>query len=59
MVRRANKDYFQKLIEHDTNISSVWRDLNAFTKGSRSTSTEIPPNLTANILNNHCLSVAE
>ena len=58
MVPRANKYYFQKLIEHDKNISSVWRALNAFTKGCRSTSTEIPQNLTVNICNNHFLSVA-
>ena len=43
MMRRAKKYYFQKLIEHEKNISSaVWRGPNAFTKGCRSTVTEIP-----------------
>ena len=59
LVRKAEKEYFQKLIEHDNNIASVWRALNVFTKGNRSTSADIPKNLTANVFNNHFLSVSE
>ena len=59
LVRKAKKEYFQKLIERDNNIVSVWRDLNVFTKGHRSTSADIPKILTANVFNNHFLSVSE
>jgi len=59
LVRKAKKEYFQKLIERDNNIASVWRALNVFTKGHRSTSADIPKNLTANVFNNHFLSVSE
>jgi len=58
LVRKAKKEYFQKLIERDNNTTSVWRALNVFTKGHRSTSADIPKNLTTNIFNNHFLSVS-
>ena len=57
LVRRAKKEYFRKLTERDNSIASVWRALNAFTKGHRSTSADIPKILTANVFNNHFLSV--
>ena len=59
LVRKAKKEYFQKLIERDNNIASMWRALNVFTKGHRSTSVDIPKNLTANVFNNHFLFVSE
>ena len=59
LVRKAKKEYFQKLIERDNNIASVWRALSVFTKGHRFTSADIPKNLTANVFNNHFLSVSE
>ena len=37
----------------------VWCALNVFTKGHCSTSVDIPKNLTANVFNNHLLSVSE
>ena len=37
----------------------MWRALNVFTKEHRSTSADIPKNLTANVFNNHFLSVSE
>ena len=55
LVRKAKKEYFQKLIERYNNIASAWRVL----KGHRSTSADIPKNLTANVFNNHFLSVSE
>ena len=58
-MRKANKEYFRKLIERDNNTASVWRALNVFTKRYRSTSADIPKNLTANVFNNHFLSVSE
>ena len=58
-MKKAKILYFQKLIERDNNIASVWRALNVFTKGYRSTSADIPKNLTANVFNNHFLSVSE
>ena len=57
--KSQKKEYFQKLIERDNNITYVWRALNVFTKGNRSTSADIPKNLTANVFNNHFLSVSE
>ena len=59
LVRKAKKEYFQKLIERDNNIASVWRALGVFTKGYRSTSADVPRNLTANAFNNHFLSVSK
>ena len=56
---KSQKRNFQKFIERDNNIASVWRALNVFTKGHRSTSADIPKNLTANVFNNHFLSVSE
>ena len=41
-MRKAKKLYFEKLIERDNNIASVWRALNVFTKGHRFTSADIP-----------------
>ena len=37
----------------------MWRALDVFTKGHRSTSADVPKNLTANVFNNHFLSVSE
>ena len=59
LVRKAKKEYFQKLIERDNNIASVWRALNVLTKGHRSTSADIPKKLTANVFSNHFLSVSD
>ena len=58
-MRKARKDYFQKLIERDNNIAHVWRALNVFTKGHRSTSADNLKNLIANVFNNHFLSASE
>ena len=33
MCEKLKKEYFQKLIERDNNIATVWRALNVFTKG--------------------------
>ena len=58
-MRKAEKEYFQNLIERDNSIASVWRALNVFTKGHRSTSADIPKNLTAYVFSNHFLSASE
>ena len=58
-MRKVKKQFFQKLIERDNNIASVWRVLYVFTKGHRSTAADVPKNLTANVFNNHFLSVSE
>ena len=55
-MRKAKKEYFQKLIEHDNNIASA---LAVFTKGHYSTSADVLKNLTANIFNNHFHAVSE
>ena len=57
--KEKKREYIQKLIERDNNIASVWRALDVFTKGHRSTSADVPKNLTANIFNNHFLPVSE
>jgi hypothetical protein len=59
LVRNAKKAYFSKLTENNTDISSVWRALNAFTKGTRSKQTDIPRHFTADAFNNYFLSIAE
>ena len=59
LVRKAKKEYFQKLIERDNNIASVWRALNVFTKVHRSTSADVPKNLTSDVFNKHLPSVSE
>ena len=51
LVRKVKEEYFQKLIERDNNIASVWRALDVFTKGHRSTFADIPKNITANVFN--------
>ena len=58
-MRKAKKEYFQKLNERDNNAAAVWRALAVFTKGHLSTSADVPKNLTANVFNNHFLFVAE
>ena len=58
-MRKAQKEYFQKLIERDNNIASVWCALDVFPKGHRSTYADVPKNLTAAVFNNHFLSVSE
>ena len=40
-------------------LSSVWRTLDVFRKGHRSTSADVPKNLTANVFKRYFLSVAE
>ena len=59
MREKPQKEYFQKLIERDNNIAAVWRALDVFTKGHRSTSAGVPKNLATNVFNNHFLSMAE
>ena len=59
LVRKAKKEYFQRLTERDNNIVSVWRALDVFTKGHRSTSADLPKNITATVVNNDILSVTK
>ena len=46
------------LTEHN-NKSSVWWAVDVFPKAHRSTSADVPKNLTANVVSNHFLSIAE
>ena len=48
-----------KAHRRDNIIACVWRALDMYTKGHRSTSADVPKNLTAHVFNNHFLSVAE
>ena len=59
LARKAKKEYFQRHIECDNGISTVWRALNVFTKGHRSASADVRKNLTANVFNHRLLSIAE
>ena len=59
LVRKAKKEYFQRLTERDNNIVSLWRALDVFTKGHRSTSADLPKNITATFVNNDILSVTK
>ena len=56
--KKKEEENFQKLIEPNNNIVSVWSALNVFTKGHRSNSADIPKNLTANVFSNNFLSVS-
>ena len=53
------KSYFTKLVENNKDISSVWRALNAFIKGTHSRQKEIPHHFTADAFNDYFLSIAE
>ena len=39
LVRNAKRAYFSKLVANNTDISSVWRALNTFIKGTHSKQT--------------------
>ena len=49
----------RKLVENNKDISSVWRALNTFTKGTHSRQKEIPHQFTADAFNDYFLSIAE
>ena len=56
LVREAQKQHFQKLMEGKKDIMSVWRAINTFTKPNR---TQTCTNINAATFNNHFLTVAE
>ena len=59
MVREAKRTYFQKLVNEDRSTSTLWKAINALTRGpKRNPNDFIPPNITAEILNKHFLTVA-
>ena len=58
-LRNAKKLYFRKLVENNKDISSVWRALNTFTRGTYSRQKEIPHHFTADAFNDYFLSIAE
>ena len=59
LVRNANKLYFRRLVKNYKAISSVWRALNTFTRGTNSRQKEIPHHFTASAFNDYFLSIAE
>ena len=57
LVRQAKRNYFQKLINEDQSTSTLWKAINALTKGSqRNSKDSIPSNITAEALNKHFLT---
>ena len=58
-MRNEKRTTSRNSLSEKKNISTVWRALNTFTKGSQSHSADIPKNITADKFNNHFLSVAE
>ena len=58
LVRNSKKWYFSKPVETE-DISSAWRALNTFTKGTHSRWKEIPHHFTADAFNDYFLSIAE
>ena len=46
-------------MESNKDVSSVWRALNTFTKGTNSRQKEIPHHFTASAFNDYFLSIAE
>jgi hypothetical protein len=59
MIREARKKLVRDTVKDSKDTSTIWRLLNTFTRGSPSTATIIPNNLTADTFNDHFLSVAE
>ena len=59
LVGNVQKLYLRKLVENNKDISSVWRALNTFTKGTHSRQKEIPHQFTADAFNDYFLSIAE
>ena len=58
-VRNAKKLYFRRLVENNIDISSVWRALNIFTKGTNFRQKEIQHHFTADTFNDYFVSIAE
>ena len=59
LVRNAKKLYLSKLVKNKKDISTVWRALNTFTKGTHSRQKEVPHHFTADAFNDYFLSIAE
>ena len=59
MITKAKERYFEKLIEHQKDTSTLWRALNTFTKGSTVSSNNIPNTLTAEMFNDYFISVSQ
>ena len=59
LVRNAKNLYFRRLDENNKDISSVWRALNTFTRGTNCGQKEIPHHFTADTFNDYFLSIAE
>ena len=58
LVRQAKKTYFEKIVSNQTdNICLVWKALNALTKNTFSCKQNIPSTLTAEVFNDHLLSL--
>ena len=59
LVRDAKREYFNKLVENNTNTKQLWTAINELTRGPKSKiSTSIPQSLSAETFNNYFLSSA-
>ena len=58
-VGNAKNLYFSKPVENNKAISSVWRALKTFTKGTSSRQEEMSGHFKADALNDYVLSLAE
>ena len=59
MVREAKRNYFQKLVNEERSTSTLWKAINTLTKGPKRNSNDfISPDITAEMINNHFLTVA-
>ena len=60
LVSQAKKTYFKKIMSNQTeNTCLVWKALNALTKNTFSCKRDIPSTLTAEVFNDHFLSLAK
>ena len=60
LVRQAKKTYFEKIVSNETdNTCLVWKALNALTKNTFTCKQNIQSTLTAEIVNDHLLSLAK
>jgi len=57
LVKLAKKKYFEKLVKNKNDICQIWRAMNELTNKSRKAQTCRNPDITADDMNNHFLSL--
>ena len=58
LVRNSKRALFNKLIEKNKDTTHLWRALNTFLKSKATALADLPPQLTADVFNQHFMSVS-